>query len=76
MISRDMVLEVARTLPPQERAELVRDIWDSLADESATLRLSDAQEAELQRCWQEYLANPKAGDDWATTKARILGRAR
>lgn len=74
MISRQAVLEAAIALPPEERAGLVKDIWDSLAASDEPVRLTDAQERELEQCWQEYLANPAAGDDWATTKARILER--
>ena len=76
MISRQTMLEAALTLPPGERAGLVKDIWDSLATDPDALKLTKAQERELEHCWQEYLANPKAGDDWTTTKARILGRRR
>jgi putative addiction module component (TIGR02574 family) len=74
MISRKMMLEAALSLPPEQRADLVKDIWDSLATDSAAVKLSDAQEEELERCWQEYLENPKAGDDWETTRAWIEGR--
>lgn len=74
MINRDKMLEAALTLPPDERADLVKEIWDSLATHREAVRLTEAQEQELERCWQAYLANPKAGDDWSTTKARILGR--
>ena len=76
MINRQTMLDAALTLPPGERADLVKDIWDSLATDPAALKLTKAQERELERCWQDYLANPKAGDDWPTTKARILGRRR
>ena len=64
MIDREAMLHAAMTLPPDERSELVKDIWDSLAAEADGVRLSEAQEAELERCWQAYLANPKAGNDW------------
>lgn len=74
MITRKEMLDAAKTLPPDERADLVKDIWDSLAAHPETVKLTEAQERELDQCWQEYQANPTAGDDWATTKARILGR--
>ena len=74
MISRKAMLDAAMTLPPDERADLVKEIWDSIATHAEAVRLTDAQVRELELCWQEYEANPAAGDDWATTKARILGR--
>jgi len=72
MINRQAVLDAALTLPPEERADLVKEIWDSLARDPGALKLTPAQEAELERCWQAYLADPKAGEDWATTKGRAL----
>lgn len=74
MIDRQTMLNAAMTLPPDERASLVKDIWDSLANQPDGIKLTQAQEAELERCWQAYLADPKAGDDWATVRARITGQ--
>ncbi len=74
MIDRKMVLDAALTLPPRERADLVKEIWDSLGENPQTIELTKAQEQELDRCWKAYLADPRGGQDWATTKARILGR--
>jgi putative addiction module component (TIGR02574 family) len=73
MISRQTMLNAALTLPPQERVDLVNEIWDSLATDPVPLKLTAAQEAELERCWRDYLADPKAGDDWPTTRQRIIG---
>jgi len=73
MISRKTVLDAALTLPPDERQDLVKEIWDSPAEHPDTLKLTPAQEEELERCWREYLADRGGGDDWAATKARLLG---
>ncbi len=73
MLNRQTILDAALTLPPQERADLVKDIWDSLANNPEALKLTPAQEQELDRCWDAYLADPKAGDDWPAVKAGILG---
>ncbi len=73
MINRQDMLDAARRLPPEERAGLVKDIWDSLAGDSDALKLSVEQERELDLCWQEYLNDPTAGDDWASTKAYPRG---
>ena len=74
MISRRAMLDAAMTLPPDERADLVKEIWDSLAMHREAVKLTESQEEELEQCWREYQVDPTAGDDWATTKARIVGR--
>lgn len=74
MISRKTMLDAAMTLEPDERATLVKEIWDSMAGDPGALKLTDAQERELERCWQAYLDDPKAGEDWQTVKARLLGQ--
>ena len=70
-MTRHMVLEAAKALPADERANLVRDIWDSLVDSPEPVKLNEAQERELERCYQAYLADPGAGDDWETVRARV-----
>ena len=72
MISRKNMLDAALTLPPQERVNLVNDIWDSVAEHPDDLKLTAAQECELDDCFREYLADPKAGDNWATSRTKIL----
>ena len=73
---RQSALQAALSLPPAERASLAAEIWDSLAAEPASgaaVTLTEAQERELDRCWQAYQADPAAGDDWATVRARVEG---
>jgi putative addiction module component (TIGR02574 family) len=74
ILSRKNMLDAALTLPPQERADLVKEIWDSLADDAQELKLTAAQEQELERCWQAYLADPKAGSAWPGVRGRVLAR--
>ncbi len=60
------------TLP--ERLQLVEDLWDSIAVETETLPLTDAQKAELDRRATEYRQNPNLASTWEEAKQRILGR--
>ena len=69
MISRKNMLDAALTLPPQERVNLVNDIWDSVAEHADRLILTAAQESELDACFREHVADPARGEDRATTKA-------
>jgi putative addiction module component (TIGR02574 family) len=74
-MTREMVLRAAKSLPSDEQAQLVREIWDSLAESGEPVRLSEAQERELERCYQAHLADPKEGKDWDEVRAEIEGVA-
>ena len=58
-------------LSVEERITLVEEIWDSIALDSAALRLTDAQRAELDRRLAEHEANPDDVVPWEDVKASI-----
>jgi putative addiction module component (TIGR02574 family) len=73
-MSRDTLLKNALSLSPEERVDLVMDIWDSLADsDAAAVPASEEELAEIQRRTDEYERNPKATVPWQEAKRRILG---
>jgi putative addiction module component (TIGR02574 family) len=49
-------------LPADERAEIAMALWESLTDQDreSELELSSDQKAELDRRWDEHLANPES----------------
>lgn len=63
-----------RALPVSERIELVEDIWDSIAEDTAAsaLPLSDEQRAELHRRLAEHRADPASGIPWAEVRAALF----
>lgn len=62
-----------RTLPISERIELVEDIWDSIAEETAgTLELDSAERAELNRRLGEHQADPKSSIPWEQVRAELF----
>ncbi|MGQ0649696.1 MAG: addiction module protein [Gemmatimonadaceae bacterium] len=65
-----------RRLTIAERLQLVEDIWDSIAEDAdaATLPLSEAELAELERRRAEMDANPGLGETWDVVRARIIDR--
>ena len=71
-MSRDTLLKNALSLSPDERVDLVMDIWDSLADADA-VPVSQEELAEIQRRTDEYERNPKETVPWQEAKKRILG---
>jgi putative addiction module component (TIGR02574 family) len=57
------------------RHKLVERIWDSNAEFSEALHLTEAQETELDRRLDYYRKDPTTGSPWPEAKARILQRA-
>ena len=65
-------LDQLRQLPVSERIQLVEDLWDSIASDSSSIHLSQAQTEELDRRLDRYGESPDEGVDWTTLKSRIL----
>jgi putative addiction module component (TIGR02574 family) len=59
-------------LTPAERVQLAIDLWDSIDPDEADLPLTDAERAELERCLDEYDADPDAVEDWETIRDEAL----
>lgn len=62
-----------RSLPISERIELVEDIWDSIAEETATpLAITDEERAELDRRYAAHLADPSSSVPWEQVRAALF----
>ncbi|ROH89667.1 addiction module protein [Stagnimonas aquatica] len=62
-----------RSLPISERIELVEDIWDSIAEETALpIALSDSQRAELHRRFAAHQADPTSSIPWEQVRAKLF----
>ena len=61
-------------LSPTERIQLVEDIWDSLANESEVIIITEAQKQDLDSRLEKYLTNPQIGSSWEDVKERIRNR--
>jgi len=62
----------AKLLSPEERIALVERIWDTIADESVPIPLTDAQKQELERRLAARKSSPEAGKSWEDVKSSIL----
>ncbi len=62
-----------RELPFAEKLQLVEALWDDLARSPERIPMSDSLKAELDRRYQEYLANPHEGSSWDEVRRRVLG---
>jgi putative addiction module component (TIGR02574 family) len=60
-------------LTPEERIELVEDLWDSIAQHDVPT-LTGEQKEELDRRYAEHLRDPRSASKWEDVKARLLAR--
>ncbi len=54
-----------------ERIMLVEQIWDSIVAEQESLKVTKAQQQELDRRLETYQASPNRGANWEDVKARL-----
>jgi len=60
-------------LTPEERIELVEDLWDSIRPQEMA-PLTPEQKEELDRRYAEHLRDPSSASRWEDVKARLLAR--
>ncbi len=60
-------------LTPEERVELVEDLWDSIAPQDLP-PLTAEQIQELDRRYAEHLRDPSRASKWEDVKARLLAQ--
>jgi putative addiction module component (TIGR02574 family) len=61
-------------LSVEERLALVEELWDSIAEDSAAVPLTDAQREELDRRLADHEARPDDVVSWEDVKASISSR--
>jgi len=64
-------MDEIRKLSLAERIQLVEDIWDSIAEESANRPLTAAQERDLDRRLADYEADPSKTRSWSEVRERL-----
>jgi putative addiction module component (TIGR02574 family) len=57
-----------------ERIQLVEDIWDSVAKESAQVPVSESQLAEIERRLARFSENPGDTRPWEEVRKDLLSR--
>ena len=60
-------------LTPNERLDLVEDLWDSIAPQDMP-PLTPEQKEELDRRYAEHLRDPSGASKWEDVKERLLAR--
>ena len=61
-------------LAPEERLQLIEDLWESLRSQPETVRLTSAQQAELDRRLDELDRREAQVISWDEVKRRIRSR--
>ena len=61
-------------LSVEERLALVEELWDSIAEDSAAVPLTDAQRAELDRRVADHEAHPEDVVSWEDVKTSVNTR--
>ena|SRR5437588_2901277 len=61
-------------LSPEERLDLIEELWDSLSADAAKIPLTDAQARELDRRVAEMDEDNSLGIPWETVLAQIRER--
>jgi putative addiction module component (TIGR02574 family) len=61
-------------LSPEERLDLIEELWDSLSTDPARIPLTEAQADELDRRSAEMEQDDSLGIPWETVLARIRER--
>ena len=62
-----------KALPVTERIELVEDIWNSIAEETAGgLQLSSGEVAELQRRLSQHQQDPSTSVTWEQVRSALF----
>jgi len=61
-------------LPLSERLQLVQDLWDSIAPQSADVPITSEQREELDRRFKSLERDPRPGDHCEIVKFRIVRR--
>lgn len=70
------LLESALKLSKAQRILLAERLWDSVAEEGVSLRLTKAQETELDRRLRRLDKTGPQGSEWSVVKARITRRGK
>lgn len=67
-------VEQLRELPVEDRLQIVGELWNSIAEDCSSLKLTSAQIAELDRRLDDLEKNPSEGRSWEKVRADIEKR--
>jgi putative addiction module component (TIGR02574 family) len=68
------VVHDALALSPADRLDLIHQLWESLLEDPEGIPLTNEQKSELDRRYEDYLANPDEGHTWEEVEAFVKAR--
>ncbi len=68
------ILAEALRLPAEERIRLVQEIWDSVAEISEAVELSDEHRSILRERLVAHRRDPSVASPWEDVKARLASK--
>ncbi len=72
----DISIEQLRQLPLQKRLEIIEALWESVEAEGGPVPISDEFADELDRRYEEHLADPSSSIPWEQVRAEISRQLR
>ena len=71
-MTKDQVLQSAKSLPKGDRIELALELWESIEVEGNDLPVTDAMKRELDRRIAADTGDQQPAEDWADLKQKLL----
>ena len=71
-MTKQELLENAKSLSKQDRIDLAMDLWDLVDGEKLEVELSEEQKAELDRRLAAHDADPQPDEDLDTIREKLL----
>jgi putative addiction module component (TIGR02574 family) len=72
-IMNEALLKELMELTPEERIQLVEDLWDSIPPQDAP-PLTAAQKQEIDRRYEAMVRDPRRGSKWEDVEARLRAK--
>lgn len=71
-MSAQAITESFRKLPPDAKIRLLQELWDEIADESASMPLSESQRLLLDERLRQHEEDPEDIEPWEKVRNDIL----
>ena len=73
-MSAQAITEGFRKLAPDAKIRLLQDLWDEIADESASMPISESQRLLLDERLRQHEENPEDVEPWEKVRNDILSQ--
>ena len=71
-MSAQAITESFRKLPPDAKVRLLQELWDEIAEESASMPLSESHRQLLDERLRQHEENPEDVEPWEKVRNDIL----